>query len=67
MKPKTVDQPEMRQVEERLVSVLEKERRDAIGYTLLTVLCTPFFVVLAGLVALALVGFILRQAGMNML
>ena len=44
-----MDQPEMRQIEQRLVAVLKKERPEAIGYTLLTVLCAPFFVVLIGL------------------
>ena len=39
----------MGQVEQRLAAVLEKERREAIGYTVLTVLCTPAFVALASL------------------
>ena len=42
-------QPEVGQVEQRLAAVLEKERREAIGYTVLTVLCTPAFVALASL------------------
>ncbi|HEC03744.1 MAG TPA: hypothetical protein ENI81_09435, partial [Phycisphaerales bacterium] len=62
MKPKAVDQPEMGQVEKRLVAVVKDERRGAIWFTVLTVLCTPFLVLLAGFLALALLWFISDQA-----
>ena len=62
MKPKALNQPEMRQVEKRLAEVVERERRGAIWFTVLTVLCTPFLVLLAGFVALGLVCFIADQA-----
>ena len=41
--------PDIGQVEQRLAAVISKERRAAISYTLLTVLCTPAFVVLGSL------------------
>lgn len=62
MKPKAVDQPEMRQVEQRLAVVLEKERRDAIGYAVLTVLCTPFFVVMMSLAVMLVMALIFRHS-----
>ena len=52
----------MRQVETRLAAVLEKERRDAIGYAVLTVLCTPFFVVLISLVVMFIIGLVFRYS-----
>jgi hypothetical protein len=51
-----MDKPDIRQVERRLVAVLKKKCREAIGHTVLTVLCTSAFVVLASLVALVLLG-----------
>jgi hypothetical protein len=39
----------MKDIERRLAVVLKKERRDAICYALLTLLCAPFFVVLISL------------------
>lgn len=57
-----MDKPDIRQVERCLVVVLKKKRREAIGYTVLTVLCTPTFVVLASLVALVLLGGVMRYA-----
>lgn len=60
MKPKALNQPEMGQVEKRLATVLEKERRDAICYTLLTLLCTPFFVVLISLALMITMAHVLR-------
>ena len=38
-------------MEQRLAAVLNKERREAIAYTVLTVLCTPAFVAIASVVA----------------
>ena len=52
----------MKQIERRLAAVVKDERRGAIWFTLLTVLCTPFLVVLAGFIALGLVWFIADQA-----
>jgi len=49
-------------VERNLAAVLERERRDAIAYTLLTVLATPFFVILASVVALVLLAYIFRHS-----
>lgn len=46
------------QIEQRLATILEKERREAIGYTILTVLCTPVFVALAGFVVLIILSYI---------
>ena len=66
MKPKAVDQPEMGQVEKRLAVVLEKERRDAIGYAVLTVLCTPFFVVLMSLAVMLMIAVIFQHADYDM-
>jgi Mn2+/Fe2+ NRAMP family transporter len=40
------------QVEQRLATVLKKERREAIGYALLAVLCTPVFLVIASIIIL---------------
>ncbi len=61
MATKSVDQLDMRQIEKRLAAVLEKERRDAIGYAVLTVLCTPFFVVLISIVVMVILFFILER------
>jgi hypothetical protein len=42
--------------------MISEERREAIGYTLLTVLCTPVFVLLASLVALLILAYVLHFA-----
>lgn len=57
---KAVDEPETRQIERRLVAVLKKERWDAIGYAVLTVLCTPVFVVLISLPLMMMIALVLR-------
>ncbi len=54
-----MDEPDINQVEKRLSEILYKERREAIGYTVLTVLCTPVFAAMVGLVAWIVVGFVL--------
>ncbi len=54
--------PEMRQIEQRLAAVLKKERRDAFCYTLLTLLCTPFFVALISLAVMIMVAYIFQFA-----
>ena len=45
-----MNEPDLKEVEERLAGILFKERKEAIAYTVLTVLCTPTFLVLAGVV-----------------
>ncbi len=57
--------PDIGQVAERLAAVIGKERRAAISYTLLTVLCTPAFVVLGSLVILFIMAHIFRIAHYN--
>ncbi len=57
-----MSEPDVAYVEQRLAAVIRAERREAIGYTLLTVLCTPVFVLAAGLVALLILGFMLHLA-----
>lgn len=49
-------------VERNLAAVLDRERRDAIAYTLLTVLATPFFVILASVAAFVLFAYIFRHS-----
>jgi len=44
-----MDEPDINRVEKRLSEILYKERREAIGYALLTVLGAPGVVVIAGL------------------
>jgi len=50
---------DMETVERRLAAALERERRDAMAYTVLTVLATPVFVTMAALVVMAAAGFLL--------
>lgn len=57
--------PDIGQVEQRLAAVISKERRAAISYTLLTVLCTPAFVVLGSLGILLIMAHILRFTNYN--
>ena len=61
-----MSEPDIKQIEQRLTAVLKKERREAIGYTILTILCTPVFVVLAGLVVWIVVGFVLMRSEYDM-
>jgi hypothetical protein len=56
----------MGQIEQRLVAVLKKQRREAIGYSVLTVLCTPFFVALIGLAVMIMIAFIFSDARYDM-
>ena len=53
-----MSQPDTGQIEKRLAEILYKERRQAIGYAVATVLCTPVFVVLAGLAVLIILSYI---------
>ncbi|MHC4115925.1 MAG: hypothetical protein ACYSWO_00310 [Planctomycetota bacterium] len=57
----------MGQIEQRLVAVLRRQRREAIGYSVLTVLCTPFFVALIGLAVVIIIAFIFSVARYDML
>ena len=57
-----MSEPDVAYVEQRLAAVIRAERREAIGYTLLTVLCTPVFVLAAGLVVLLILGYMLYLA-----
>jgi hypothetical protein len=51
-------EPDIKRVEQRLEAVLDKARREAITYTVLTVLCTPAFVAIASVVAWLLLAHI---------
>ena len=42
-----MNEPELKEVELRLAAVLNKERMETVAYTVLTVLCSPAFLVLA--------------------
>lgn len=57
-----MNEPDIRQVEQRLAAVISKERREVIGYTLLTVLCTPAFVVLASLAGMFILFYVFRYS-----
>ncbi len=57
-----MDESELERVVRHLATVLEKERREAIAYTLLTVLCTPVFVAMASLAIGVVLVFILWQS-----
>lgn len=52
---------EVAQIEKRLADVIDEKRRKAISYTLLTILCTPAFVLLGSLVSLLVLAWILCQ------
>jgi zinc transporter ZupT len=59
-----MEQPDIEGVTRSLEALLQKERREALVYTLLTVLCTPVFVGVASLViACAAVYFLRRSIG----
>jgi len=53
--------PDLQEVENRLAVVLEKERREAIGYTVLTILCTPAFVAMASVVIFIVFAYVFQQ------
>jgi len=57
-----MDEPDIAQVQQRLTALIEKERREAIAYAILTVLCTPVFVMLGSMLALFLLLSIVRVA-----
>ena len=53
---------EITQVEKRLADVISEKRRKAISYTVLTVLCTPAFVLLGSVVIFFVMAHIFRIA-----
>jgi len=55
-----MNEPDIAPVQQRLTSLVQKERREAIAYAVLTVLCTPVFVMLGSLLALFLLLQIVR-------
>lgn len=57
-----MNSPDIGQVEKKLTTIVEKERKEAIGYTLLIVLCTPFFVVLASMIGMFILLLIFGQS-----
>jgi hypothetical protein len=60
-----VNEPDINQVEQRLAETLKKEHREAIGYMVLIVLCTPAFVVLASLMGMFILFFVLGHSHYN--
>jgi hypothetical protein len=56
-----MEQPDIESVTRSLEAVLQKERREALVYTLLTVLCTPAFVAIASLVIACAALYFLRR------
>jgi len=57
-----MNEPDIAQVKQRLAAIIDKERREAIAYSVLTVLSTPVFVMFASVLALLLLCFIVRAA-----
>lgn len=51
---------DIEQIERQLSIVISEKRREAIGYTVLTVLCTPAFVLLGSLVFLLVLAYVFR-------
>lgn len=52
LRNKLIKEPDIKEVEKRLAVIIGKQQKEVIGYTLLTLLCTPVFVVMAGFVIL---------------
>ena len=57
-----VSEADVDKVTKCLAGTLERRRREAIAYAILTVLCTPVFVVIAGLTVAALVAVLLQRS-----
>lgn len=53
-----IKEPDLKEVEKRLVVAIGKQRKEVIGYTLVTILCTPFFVAIAGIIVFFILIFI---------
>ncbi len=58
-----MNEPDVDVVQRRLAQVLEQERREAMGYVVLTVLLTPAFVVVAALIVSGIAGYIWLKDG----
>ena len=50
-----------KEVEKRLAVSIGKQRKEVIGYTVLTLLCTPVFVVIASVMVFLIFAFLFRQ------
>jgi hypothetical protein len=57
---------DINQIEKRLSEVLQKERKEAIEYAVFIILCTPFFVAVAGFLVLLILLPILRYASYDL-
>jgi hypothetical protein len=57
---------DLNQIEKRLSEVLQKERKEAIEYAILTVLCTPFFAFVAVILVFLILLPILHYASYNL-
>ena len=49
---------DINQIEKRLTEIIEQERKEAIGYAVLTILCTPVFIAFAGAIVLLILASI---------
>jgi hypothetical protein len=58
--------PDVEEVASHLSTVLARERRDALKYAVLTVLCTPVFVAMGAITIAVILAVPLRQAGEGM-
>lgn len=56
---------DIRQVEQRLAEIIRVERREAISYTVLTILCTPAFVLMGSIVIFFVMAHIFRIGRYN--
>ena len=54
-------EPDVGQIEQCLMVVLNKERREAVGYAIAIVLCTPAFVALASFTICIVIGYVFMQ------
>lgn len=61
-----MDETELSQIEQRLGEVLDKERREAIRYAIMTVLCTPVFIILACVIIFFITGYIFKFSNYDM-
>lgn len=54
-------EPDLKKVEQRLAAVIGKQRKEVIGYTVLTLLCTPIFVIIASVMVFLIFAFIFQR------
>lgn len=57
---KPMKEPDLQEIEKRLTVAIEKQRKEVIGYTVLTILCTPVFVVMASVMVFLIFAFLFR-------